>query len=133
MVLKIDLSNDYDKAHYLYLIQVDIGCHPFVHLAQNNCFPVWQFSKSGLVVSEQSALLLFLHACPRRGRDIESWVLNWFNLRKAALGESNHLPWWRKREMMEQEIPSRCCSRKPSHDRGMRWWIISPKSFDGCR
>ena len=49
-----------------------------------------------------------------------------------TLVEPDGLIWQRKRYMREWDILLGCCSRKPLWDRGMKWWMIFPKFFDGC-
>jgi hypothetical protein len=55
----------------------------------------------------------FLRACPRRVQGIESWVSRYFLLKKTTLASLGNLPWWKKRDIIEQDILSRCWSRKP--------------------
>ena len=95
------------------------------------CSFIYFMHKSGSVLSEQSALWLFLGAWPRRGSSTENLVSNYF--RSIILAVPNDLPWRKKRETTEQEILSSRCLRKPSSDRGTRWWTVSPKSFSECR
>jgi hypothetical protein len=72
------------------------------------------------MVSKRSSLYLFLYACPQRGQGIRSWDTNYLSLCKIILVNPDNLPWWKKRETIEHEILLNCCSRKPSHDKGMR-------------
>jgi hypothetical protein len=48
------------------------------------------------------------------------------SLEENSLAIPRGLPWRKKREMRENNIPSRFCSRKLSHNRGMIFWIIFP-------
>ena len=75
--------------------------------------------------------LLFFSACPQWGKGIKSWVLSLFIMRKKDLSCSSDLPWWEKIKKMGQKILSNRCLRNPSCNRGMRWWTILCKSFDG--
>jgi hypothetical protein len=84
--------------------------------------------KSISVVSERSAHSRSFFACPQRDQGIRSWGSIWLNLCEISLANPYERPWGKKRKMREQEILSKCCSRRPSRNKGMHDGQLCPDS-----
>jgi hypothetical protein len=77
------------------------------------------------------SLFIFLRACLQQELGTRSWDSNQSSHYKIGHAKPDNNPRGTKINMMDKDILLKCCSRNPSHEKGMKLWTTSCRSYDG--